>query len=110
VIRFQNRIIFRPKTGEPVPQQQGLSGATFIAMMQAGDLREGDDLASGWRLSWARFGTILVEREMRPRPMIILNIGRQGAAQVTLIENDNVIETLVPNRANDPLDISILPG
>jgi hypothetical protein len=40
---------------------------------------------------------------MRPRPMIVLNIGRQDAAQVTLIENDNVIETLAPDRANDPV-------
>ena len=47
---------------------------------------------------------------MRPRPMIVLNIGRQDAAQVTLIENDDVIETFAPDRANDPLDISILPG
>jgi hypothetical protein len=33
---------------------------------------------------------------MRPRLMIVLNIGRQVEAQVMLIENDNVIEALAP--------------
>src|ERR1035441_10505116 len=47
---------------------------------------------------------------MLPRPMIILNVRRQDAAQMTLIENYDVIETRAPDRANDPLDISVLPG
>ena len=79
-------------------------------MMQAADLWERNNLASGRLAYGPGLRTILVEREMRPRPMIVLNIGRQGAAQVTLIENDNVIETLALDRANDPLDISVLPG
>jgi hypothetical protein len=29
---------------------------------------------------------------------------------MTLIEKYDVIETLAPDRANDPLDISVLPG
>jgi Transposase len=32
--------------------------ATFVAMMQTSDLREGDDLASGWRVHWTRLGAI----------------------------------------------------
>jgi len=79
-------------------------------MMQTTDLWEGNNLASGRWAYGPGLWTILVEREMRPRPMIVLNIGRQDAAQVTLIENDDVIETFAPDRANDPLDISILPG
>ena len=47
---------------------------------------------------------------MRPHPMIVLNIGRQSAAQVMLIDNDNVIKTFAPDRANDPLDIWPAPG
>jgi hypothetical protein len=33
-------------------------------MMQTTDLREGNDLASGWRVYWARLRAILVERQM----------------------------------------------
>ena len=93
-----------------MPQQQKLGGASFVSMMQATDLRERYNLASGRTAYGPALWTILVEREMRSRPMIVLNIGRQSTAQVMLIENDNVIKTLAPNRTDDPLDISVLPG
>jgi hypothetical protein len=43
-------------------------------MMQATDLREGNDLASGWRVYWARLGAIFVEREMRSGLVMIFKI------------------------------------
>ena len=49
-------------------------GATFVAMMQTTDLREGNDLASGWRVYRARFGAIFVEREMCSGLVMILKI------------------------------------
>jgi anion-transporting ArsA/GET3 family ATPase len=52
-------------------------------MMQTTDLWEGNNLASGRWAYGPGLWTILVEREMRPRPMIVLNIGRQDAAQDT---------------------------
>jgi hypothetical protein len=90
-------MILGAETGVSVPQQQSLSGATFVAMMQPTDLWEGNNLAFGRWAYGPGLWTILVEREMRPRPMIVLNIRRQGAAQVMLIENDNVIKTLAPD-------------
>src|SRR5664280_2524108 len=99
-----------PKRVRLFGRQNRSGGASFVTMMQAADLWERDNLASGRLAYGPGLRTILGEREMCPRPMIILNIGRQGAAQVTLIENDNVIETLAPDRTNDPLDISVLPG
>ena len=51
-------------------------GASFVAMMQAADLWERNNLASGRLACGPGLRTILVEREMRPRPMIVLNIGR----------------------------------
>jgi hypothetical protein len=62
-MRFQNRMILRPETGMPVPQQQGLSGTTFVAMMQATDLGEGNDLAGGWRVYWGRVSGQSLSRE-----------------------------------------------
>jgi hypothetical protein len=53
--------------------------------------------------------TILVEREMRPTLVMILKIGRQHTAQVTLIEDDDVIETFAADRADDALHIGVLP-
>jgi hypothetical protein len=62
-------------------------------MMQTTDLREGDNLAgSGW-VYRAAFRAIFGEREMRSRLVVIVKVRRQHAAQVTLIEDDDVIET-----------------
>jgi hypothetical protein len=81
----------------------------FVAMMQTTDLRKRDNLAgSGWMYR-AALGTILVELEMRSRLVVILKVRRQHAAQVTLPENDDVIETLAADRANDPLSVGVLP-
>jgi hypothetical protein len=86
-----------------------LSGVPFVAMVQATDLRERDNLAgSGWMYR-AALGTIFAERKVRSRLVVILNVGRQYAAQVTLIEDDDVIETLAADRADDAFDVGVLP-
>ena len=78
-------------------------------MMQAADLRKGDNSASrGW-LYGPRLWAILVQREMRPAVVVILKIRRQRTAQVMLIEDDDVIETFAADRADDALDIGVLP-
>ena len=67
---------------------------------------------NGARRGWlyrARFWTILVERKMCPALVMILKIRRQHTAQVTLIEDDNVIETFAADRADDALHIGVLP-
>jgi hypothetical protein len=69
--------------------------ATFVAMVQTTHLWEGDDGACrGW-LYGAGLWTILVEREMRPTLVMILKIGRQYTAQVTFIEDDDVIDSAI---------------
>lgn len=78
-------------------------------MVQAADLWEGDNGACGGRLYGPRLGAILVQREMRATSVVILKICPQHSAQVTLIEDDNVIETFAADRADDALDIGILP-
>ena len=42
-------------------------------------------------------------------PVIILKIARQDAAQVTIVEDDDVIQTFAADRADEALDIGILP-
>ena len=62
-------------------------------MMQTTDLRERDYLArSGWVYRSA-LRTILGEREMRSRLVVIMKVRRQHATQVALIEDDDVVET-----------------
>src|SRR5450631_1671902 len=83
--------------------------ASLVAMVQAADLWKGDNSASrGW-LYGPRLRTILAEREMRSASVVILKVCRQHSAQVTLVEDDDVIETFAADRADDALDVGILP-
>ena len=66
-------------------------GSTLIAMIQTADLGEGNNIACGGGLHATRPRAVLVEREVRSGAMMILKIARQYAAQVTLVEDDNVI-------------------
>jgi hypothetical protein len=67
--------------------------AAFVAMMQATNLRESDNVPAAGGCIRARFRTILVKREMGSGLVMILKIRRQNPAQLALIEDDDVIET-----------------
>jgi hypothetical protein len=83
---------------ERVRSPAGVSrSASFVAMMQTTDLREGNDIAHGWRMYRTGLWAILVEREMRPALVIISKIRRQHSAQMTLIEDDDVVEAFPPD-------------
>jgi hypothetical protein len=71
-------------------------------------LGEDNNIAGGGRLDATRARTILVERKMRSGVMMILKIARQDAAQVTLVEDDDVIETLTADRTDETLGVG--PG
>jgi hypothetical protein len=78
-------------------------------MVQTADLWEGDNGACGGWLYGPGLGAILVQREMRAASVVIVKVCRQHTAQVTLIEDDDVIETFAADRADDALDIGVLP-
>jgi hypothetical protein len=77
-------------------------------MVQTAELWEGDNGAGGGRLYGARLRAILVQREMRAASVVILKVCRQNSAQVTLIKDDDVIETFAADRADEALDIGVL--
>lgn len=58
--------------------------ASHVAMMQSADHREGDGLPPFAGLALARFGSALVEREVGPGAMIVLEVSPQDAPQVLL--------------------------
>ena len=85
-------------------------GSTLITMMQAADLGESNNIACGGKLHATRPWAVLVEREMRSGVMMILKIARQYAAQVTLFEDDNLIQAFTADRTNETLGVGVLPG
>ena len=58
---------------------------------------------------WRGCGQSLSSDEMRSGPVMILKIPREDAPQVTLVEDDDVIQAFAADRADEALDIWILP-
>lgn len=78
-------------------------------MMQTAELRERNNLAGRGRLDVARLWTILVEREMRSGLVMVFEILEQDVAQVLFVKDDNVIQTFAAHRADEALDLRVLP-
>src|ERR1700682_291120 len=53
---------------------------------------------------------VLVQRSMGPRHIIIGGISAWGPAQVRFAKHDHVVETFAADRADESLNVSILPG
>ena len=79
-------------------------------MMEASDFGDRDNRAEPGRFDWPAVGGVLVEREMSAGLVIVAEVAGQDSAQVAFIEDQNVIQTLAPNRAEESLREGILPG
>ena len=73
------------------------AATSCVAMMQPADHREGDYLPPIGGLALAEFGGVLVEREVGPGSVIVLEVLAQDAPEVPLSENDDVVEAVPPN-------------
>jgi hypothetical protein len=78
-------------------------------MMQTSDLGNLHDRASIGELDWPDIRRILVEREMRSCMVIIREVAGQVVAEVSLVENEHVIQALAPDRTDEPFREGILP-
>jgi hypothetical protein len=76
-------------------------------MLQTTDLRDGDHLFSGGRVDRARLRTVFSQGQMGPCSVVIVLVRREDAAQMALVEDDEVVETLAPQRPDDSLYIRI---
>src|SRR2546427_2140829 len=79
-------------------------------MVEATDFANRDDLAEFRPLNWAAVGRILVEREVSTGLVVVREVAGEGAAQVRCAEDEDVIQTLAPGGADEPLREGILPG
>jgi hypothetical protein len=53
---------------------------------------------------------ILGEGEVGPGAVVVLEVSGQDSAQVSFTEDKDMIQTLAPDRADEPFDEGILPG
>src|SRR5688572_10931545 len=75
-------------------------GAAFVPVMHAASTRE---LYTAW------IQRILVQCQLRPRPVVIINERLEVPEQTALVEHDRMIKALATDCANDPFDIGTLP-
>jgi hypothetical protein len=80
-----------------------LGGSTFIAMVQAANLREGNDIAGRGKLYATGPRAVFAQRKMRSAVVMVLKIARQHAAQMALVEDDDVIQTFPADRTDETL-------
>ena len=73
------------------------SGSPFIAMMQSANLGERHDLALLRRLHPPRLRGILVQTQMCSAGVVVREIIFKHAVQVSLVQHDEVIQTIAPN-------------
>jgi hypothetical protein len=52
---------------------------------------------------------VLVQGQVRSAPVIVGEIGFEQTVQVSLVEHDDVIQTLAPHRTDQPFDVRGLP-
>src|SRR5258708_38566997 len=79
-------------------------------MMQAADLRDGEDSSDPAWLDRARGGAILVECKMRPRSVVVFDVGGKDTTQMALVEDHDVVEAFATDRTDHALDVRVLPG
>ncbi len=82
----------------------------LVAVMEPADLRKRHDLAAADRLHRPSVGRILVERQVTPGAMIIVQVGCQDLPKMSFVQDDDMIETFAPDRTDDALDVRRLPG
>src|ERR687892_510192 len=79
-------------------------------MVQAADFRKLYDSTRRGRFGGSEVWGILVEREMCPRVMVVGEVAGQDAAEMSFAQDENVIQTLAPDRADQALHERVLPG
>ena len=78
-------------------------------MVESAEMRNGDDVS---RVKWvdgSRLRTLFGQGNMSSRRVVVGHVGAKHSTEMPLVENNEVIQAVAPNGANQPLDIGILP-
>ncbi len=86
------------------------SSRPTISMVQAADLRNRDDLAILGRINFSCDGRVAIQGQVSPRFVVVHEIRSKNSSEMSLVEDDDVVQALSPNRADQALYVRILPG
>ncbi len=79
-------------------------------MVETTEEGQGDDAAVRRWLDRARLGRILLEGEVSARPVVVPEVGSETTSKVCLVQDDDVVEKLAAEGANDAFTEGVLPG
>ena len=85
------------------------SGRAALAMMHSADLWYRNDPSFRWRLDSAWYWRVAFKAEVGACFVVMDKVARKDAPEMAFVEDDHVVETLAPNRADDSLDVRISP-
>src|SRR5215510_5254864 len=92
-----------------VAERWVLCRTPFVTVMQATNLRDGDDAAIGWPGHLARDGRIFVKGKMSPRSQVVGYESNEVATQTAFRDDDHVIPAFASDRADHAFDVGALP-
>ena len=78
-------------------------------MVQAPDLRQLDDPTEFLPLHSSGLRRIPSQRQMAARAMVVVEVAAQYAAEMSLVENDHMVQAFLPNRSDQALNVRRLP-
>jgi hypothetical protein len=78
-------------------------------MMQATDFADRDDLAELRRLDRPHVRRILGQGEVGPGAVVVLEVSGEEVSQMALAQDEDVVETLTADRADQAFGKRILP-
>src|SRR6266851_4303460 len=79
-------------------------------MMESADLGQRNDAAVLRWLDGARLRRILLEREMGARAVVVEEVAAQTTTEVSLVQDDDLVEQFAAEGANDAFGEGVLPG
>jgi hypothetical protein len=65
------------------------------------------DPSGAGRIDGASLGRVLAEREVRSRVRVVRDVRSKHAAEMSLIEDDDVVQTLATDGPDDAFDVGI---
>ena len=90
-------------------EEAELRSPAEVAVVQAADFGELQDLSHRGRLDGPEVGGVLVEREMSTRPMVVAEVASQDVMEMSLTEHEHVVQAFTPDRADESLGERVLP-
>ena len=86
-----------------------LRRAPLVSVVEATDFWDCHDRPGGCSRNQSVIWSVFVEPEVRSSPVVVLDVGREDAPKMSLVDDDHVIETFASNRTDQAFDIWILP-